>query len=287
MIIDIAKYLTDRQRGDCLRSAFAQMPLIPLDIPAGYYDTGEAPLMFPGVPVRACGGSVHLYNSAVWTPEISSAFVLQHGTQLSGLNLECTCPKNHQGVVLGFGFDSATPRKATLTDCTLTGGSWGCYLWHADLDEIDFLPGSRGNVINAANVGIVLGRSSGIDGQIVRVGAGNALTINIDPSLSTQGGSVTNPTDGGSMAFAVRGGQLYVDTLTANVQGQDVNRGPQCVAIQDHLEGSAPCRIQVRDLRASLKAGPGTTNTAEIDLIGAKTEYQWTAKEPQVKRKGQ
>lgn len=200
----------------------------------------------------------------------SSCFVSGNCLTVDGVVLESTCPLNRQSAIIGPGFDSNKPRRLKLRNTQMNCGAWGPYLWHCDLDEIVF---EENNEIHVANVGVAMGRSSGFNAQIVRVNGPKvidgksvpALTIYFEPERTTQGGSTTNPIDGGSLAMAVRGGQLYVAPggLAIYGRGQAEGRGPNLVGIQDGFEGgSRHSVIEADDVLMQVTPGKGTKLTA-------------------------
>lgn len=201
----------------------------------------------------------------------SSAFITGDSVTLDGLVLESTCEINRQSALFGPGFDSDKPRRVTFRNNLLLAGAWGGYLWHCDGDEFVF---EGGNEMLVANIGVVMGRSSGFNAQIVRIRPGvvngrtlAGLTIRHDPNRTTQGGSTTNALDGGSHGIAVRGGQLYADGLVVFGLGQADGRGPMLAAITDHLEGgSRHSYIAVNNLTSKLTPGAGTKIVSDIDI---------------------
>lgn len=260
--MDFNDVVSAQQRAQQVRNVLpALKPGDTLELPKGVYDFEDnGPVFPPNVQIIGASALVTVLQCAeLWKKEQASAFTLSDGTRLEKLALESTCPMNRQSTVAGFSVESLTPRKATLTDVRILGRSWGLYLWQADGDQLMLYS----TYVQAANVGICLGRSSGRNGQIVTC---DGVRIKIDPSLSTQGGSTTNAVDGGSIGIAVRGGQLFADDLTVEAVGQVAGRGPMCVAISDHLEGgSSQSLITVSKLRSKLVAGTGTKILCDID----------------------
>lgn len=200
----------------------------------------------------------------------SACFVSGNCLTVDGVVLESTCPLNRQSAIIGPGFDADKPRRLTLRNTEAFCGAWGPYLWHCDFDEIVF---EENNVIHVANVGVAMGRSSGFGAQVVRIHPAKiidgrevpALTIYLEPERSTQGGSTINPIDGGSLAIAHRGGQLYVGKrgLAIYGRGQDVGRGPMLVGIQEGFEGgSRHGQIEAEEVLMQVTPGKGTKLTA-------------------------
>lgn len=282
---EVWPYLTPQGRAQWARDTVAKMPAEQMEwfVPSGEYDFGdkEFAVLKTGLKITAkeAGKAIWL-DASVWRAPnpatgdrgASTAFIHGDAQTWNGVVMRSTCPPNRQSAVFGPGFDSTTPRKVRLIDTALEGRAWGYYMWHCDRDEVEFLPGKIGNTIVAANVGLNGGRSSGVNAQIVRIGDGNALTINIDPTRSTQGGSVTNPTDGGSMGIVMRGGQLILGTCTINGVGQGPGRGPRMVAVTDHLEGGSSKTVaQIGRLITNLKPG-SATELFDIDFTLGKVQ---------------
>lgn len=218
-----------------------------LALPPGTYALGDYPTIFPGITVEAdkqAGGNktnVILQNSARWgnkqtfeagktNSPYASCFVLSDQTKLKQLSLISTVEPERQSTVFGFGCETApaTARRASLEDVIAKGGAWCGYFWHNYGDSCDILRCD----LYAGNVVLMLGKSIK-DGQNISV-ANSRLTVL--PSLTKQGGSTTNPMDGGSIGACVRGGNLWMRNVLVNLQGQDVGRGPNMCAIQDHLD---------------------------------------------------
>lgn len=256
--------VTPQQRAQAVRNVLTtRKPGDTVTLPAGGYDFEDNGPTFPeDVTVR--GEAKHpddtiLQCAEVWQQTQSTAFVLSDGTTLANLTLQSTCPINRQSCVVGFGVNSDKPRHADLCGVRVLGRAWGVYLWNGEGDSLIIAD----TYIEAANVGVCLGRSSGASAQYVVL---DDVFIKIDPSLSTQGGSTTNPVDGGSIGVVVRGGTLKVFGLKTDIVGQAEGRGPMCCSIADHLEGgSRHAVIYVHDLISKLTPGAGTTICTDID----------------------
>ncbi len=235
--------ITPVQRGQMLRETLRTLdPLRKgIDIPRGVYDLQQPSVQLPGIIVagESKPGTV-LKCADLWSNEkhpdpdttdvSASAFCLSHGTDLRSLTLESTAPKNRQATLIGYGYETAdkAKRQSKVTDCNLRGQAWCGYFWHNEGDACDF----TGCNLWAGNVAMMLGKSIK-DGQHVSL---TDCRITIDPDMVTQGGSTTNEMDGGSIGICVRGGNLTVRRVFVVATGQNVGRGPNLCAIQDHLD---------------------------------------------------
>ncbi len=258
-------------------------------VPPGIYEFGDKEVLLgmnskpgqpvtikaePGKAILRCSQTLRLptfdANKVMTEKGATSVFIHGFDVILDGVQLESTCPPNRQSTLIGPGWDSPTPRKATFRNCKFYGRAFGTYLWHADFDTHIF---EDNNYVVAANVAVGLGRSSGFNAQIVRV-AGKGNVFECDPSRSTQHGDVTNAEDGGQDIVMVRGGQFYVEQpLTLIGRGNDDPiGGPLLAGISDHFAGGSVHSLIKTTAPLTVKLTPGKSTKiladVEIGLIG-------------------
>jgi hypothetical protein len=223
--------LTPELRAQQFRvTAATRKPGDSIELPAKPFDFGLQGPIFPGCVVTGADKLQTILRCAEsWKNTDAAAFQLVDGLSLSNLTLESTCLPNEQSCLFGFGVGAPAPRRARLRNVVGNGRSWGGYFAHGRGDTIDL----EDCLIRAANVGIAAFGSGGAGAQFVNLGKN--MQIEIDPERATQGGSVTNPFDGGSIGLLVRGGVTNVLDLTVRAKGQAKGRGPMCCAVSDHL----------------------------------------------------
>lgn len=258
--VDFGAVCTPAQRAEAVKAALVKPPANGvLIVPDGIYDF-PAGYVFPPSVVVKCqsrGGAV-FQSPAIWTSDRACCFGLSDGTVLENLTLESTCGDKQQSTVVGYAIDSDKPRASTLRKVTVKGKAWGVYTWSPPdgnsivIDDCD---------ISAAYVGINLGRSSGASAQFVTV---RNSRINMNPLLSSQGGSTTNPTSGGVAGIVVRGGRLSVSNCTITATGPRPGYGPRLCAIADNLEGGTKHSV-LEIIGLTSKLVPGA-ETIRVDI---------------------
>lgn len=259
--VDFGAVCTPQQKADALKQSLAKHePDKPFVIPNGTYDFGTTSYIFPaGLTVR--GESVDgvvLQSAATWSAAYATCFGLSHGTTLEGFTLVSTCGDKQQSELVGYADESPTVRSATLRKMKLRGKAWCVYTWASPdgnsllIDDCDLW---------AAYVGIALGRSSGANAQFVTV---RNSRIIMDPLLSSQGGSTTNPSSGGVCGICVRGGKLSVSNCTITATGPRPGYGPRLCAVADNLEGgSRHAVLEINGLTSKLIPG---AETIRVDI---------------------
>lgn len=259
--LDVAAYVTPQQRAQAVRDQIAKQGPGVWNLPAGEYDFGDTGITFPaGSDVRGAGpGKTVLRCSAVFNAQRATAFGLGDGTTfVRNLTLASTCQPNQQSAVIGFTSDAAQPRTATLENVEVLGQAWGVYTWFGpDGNSLTI----RDSSITAARVAVMLGRSSGANAQ---VGLLERVRIKLDPTLSTQGGAVTDPNYGGVFGVICRGGRCTLRDV--QVTGTGSANGPRLVAVTDWFDGgSAGVTIDVGGLATKLAAG-GAKEVFDVDV---------------------
>ena len=243
-----------------------------LPLPKGIYNYGDMPLQLPGIILEPEPGvkkdEVVFKCAARWSNQdlmdqgkmphnSASAFILSNGTDIRGFTLESTVEKNRQSSLFGYGYetDPPTPRKSYIHNMNLIGGAWCGYFWHNYMDYCSI----SASDLHAGNVALMLGKSIK-DGQTIDL---TDSRLRVNPNLTTQGGSTTNPMDGGSIGICVRGGNLNCRKVSMSITGQDVGRGPNLCGIQDHLdregESTQYLKMFVYDVGIFLNPFPGRT----------------------------
>lgn len=259
--VDFGAVCTPAQRAEALKQSIAKHPAgVPFKIPNGVYDFGNANYIFPP-DFTAVGESVDgvvLQSSATWSAIYATCFGLSNNTTLEGFTLQSTCGDKQQSELVGYADEATKPRAATLRRMKLKGKAWCVYTWAGPdgnsllIDDCD---------IWAAYVGIALGRSSGANAQFVRV-VNSRITM--DPLLSSQGGSTTNPSSGGVCGICVRGGKLSVSNCTITATGPRPGYGPRLCAVADNLEGgSRHAVLEINGLTSKLIPG---AETIRVDI---------------------
>lgn len=260
--VDFGAVCTPKQRAAAVRASLASAkPGNTVNVPAGTYDFSDAVLLFPdGVTVSGDpkGGTL-FQSSQIFLAKQACAFDLGNNSIVTDLTLESTCQPNQQSCVVGFGIDSEKPKRATMKRCKLLGRSWAWYSWTAPDGHYGILEDCD---ITSGRVGVAGGRSSGAAAQYIDL---TRCRFFGDQSLSTQGGAVSSPVWGGTVAALMRGGRMKITDCSFDMKGSD--KLPRCVAITDSLDESTSSSvvIEVNGIRTKM-AGNGAKEVFDVDV---------------------
>ena len=267
--VDFSLVTTPQQNAEALKKSIAkhaaEKPGVPFKIDNATYDFGNSNYIFPPdfTAVGESQDGVILQSAATWSAIYATCFGLSNGTTLDGFTLQSTCGDKQQSELVGYADEATKPRAATLRRMKLRGKAWCCYTWAGPdgnsllIDNCDLW---------AAYVGIALGRSSGANAQFVKVV--NSRII-MDPLLSSQGGSTTNPSSGGVCGICVRGGKLTVQGCTITATGPRPGYGPRLCAIADNLEGGSKHSVlEINGLTSKLIPGSETIRVDVDNQLG-------------------
>lgn len=241
---------TPEARVDRLREHFAAAkPGDVLAVKPGLYRSAKFPKIPDGVKIIGAGRGRTIFQSPdYYELDEATAFDLGDDSWVEKITFQSIAPKNRQSITIGFlkAADPTKVRPATIFDCEVLDGVWGIYNWQPSVR----LKVER-TYVRAARIGICAGASGGPTAQIFEL-LNNK--IDLDHTLSTQGGSVTHPQWGGQVAVLCRGGVTTIDGLDVMASGVPQGTGPRVAAVSDwlDLDTSPSTVIAVSRLRTRL-----------------------------------